>query len=271
MKVVAVGECTVDRYLTQQVDTVGGISLNFAVNARRAGATAALVSAAGTDSGHDAISALLAREGADATHLHQRPGATASQAIHLRAGERIFPPGGYTPGVLTNFQLSDNDRAFIAGFDIVAAPLFSQIEHLFHAAMQAARPDALRVADLLNGADLGPGLARIDPHLPTIDLLFISGDHHTIDLLLPRSRRAHGLIVVTMGARGSAALDHGRVTTAPAVSVPVQDRVDTTGCGDAFQAAFTVAWHRNHDIPAALRAGALQASRVIRHLGALGA
>lgn len=96
MKIVAVGECTIDRYLDRRVETVGGISLNFAVHARRAGASAALVSATGTDPGHAAIHAVLAREGVDARHLHQQLGPTASQAIHLTAGERNFLPGGYT-------------------------------------------------------------------------------------------------------------------------------------------------------------------------------
>ena len=271
MRIVAVGECTRDRYLDRGGETVGGISLNYAVNARRAGAeTVALVSCTGTDAGGTAVRDLLAREDVDAGHLHQRPGATATQAVRLVHGERIFPPGGYHPGVLADFHLNDADRAFIAGFDVVAAPCFRQLAHLFDVAMDAARPGAIRVADLLDGADLGPDLAGIDPLLAWLDLVFVSGDELTVDRLLPRSAASRALIVVTQGERGSVALANGRPIREPAVPVPAAERIDTIGCGDAFQAAFTVSWFRDRHIERALRAGALQASRVIRHLGAVG-
>ncbi|MEP7346524.1 MAG: PfkB family carbohydrate kinase, partial [Gemmatimonadaceae bacterium] len=69
MKIVAVGECTRDRYVDRTVETVGGISLNFAVNARRCGAEhVAIVSCIGPDVAGDRIGAALAREGIDATH-----------------------------------------------------------------------------------------------------------------------------------------------------------------------------------------------------------
>ena len=47
------------------------------------------------------------------------------------------------------------------------------------------------------------------------------------------------------------------------------EQVDTTGCGDAFQAAFTVAWAGGASIKEALRAGARRAAEVVRYLGAI--
>jgi len=52
-------------------------------------------------------------------------------------------------------------------------------------------------------------------------------------------------------------------------AVPVELPVDSTGCGDAFQSAFTVSYWRDHDVRRALRCGAEQAARVIQHLGAV--
>src|SRR5262245_44012674 len=99
MRIVAVGECTRDRYLGLGVDSVGGISLNFAVHARRSGAsTVALVSCIGGDDAGAAAAETLVREGIDTAHLHRLPGRTATQVIELGAGgERIFPRGGYDP------------------------------------------------------------------------------------------------------------------------------------------------------------------------------
>lgn len=271
MRIAAVGECTRDRYAGRGTDSVGGISLNFAVHARACGARqVALVSCTGTDGWDDVVRATLERADVDASHLHTRSGDTASQVIELDAdGERRFPAGGYNPGVLSTFELGPDDLAFIADHDVVAAPFFRQIAHLFTPAMRAAGPGARRVADLLDGEDLGADLSGIDTLLDTLDLAFISGGDDTVELLLPRSARTRTLLVVTHGARGSSALAGGRRITEPAVDVPPAERLDTTGCGDAFQAAFTVAWASDCPIHGALRAGAQRASAVIRHLGAV--
>ena len=270
--VVAVGECTRDRYLDLGVERAGGISVNFAIMACRAGAAAAVVSCTGTDDAGEAVRFRLAREEVDATHLHRSTGVTATQAIETRpGGERVFPPGGYDPGVLATFRLEPGDLTFIGRFDILAAPWFAQIEHLFWPAIGAAAPRALRAADLLDGADLGRDLGGIDRFLRSLDLVFLSGDDDTVRRLTPVAQRhPDTVVVVTHGAEGSTALAKGRRLSEPAVLIPVAERVDTTGCGDAFQAAFSVAYFARGDLAAALRAGAVAASSVIRHVGATG-
>lgn len=273
MRIVAVGECTRDLHVDRGVSTVGGISLNFAVQARRSLGPAdqvALVSAVGTDAAGEAVRALLARAGVDATHVQVRPGATASQRIHRRpGGERHFPPGGYDPGVLADVCLDAAARACIAAADVVAVPWFRQLAPLAEAALAAAPAGALRAADLLDGEDLGPDLARLPSVLASLDLAFISGDDRLATRLLPLAPRGGPVIVVTRGAAGSTALVGHRSMPVPAVFVPEDARVDTTGCGDAFQAAFTVAFRRGEGVEAALAAGGRAAAAVIRHVGAV--
>ncbi len=273
MKLAAVGECTRDVYVGRRVATVGGISLNFAVQARHslgAAGEVALVSCIGTDAAGDAVRDALRGAGVDCSHVHTRPGPTATQHIHLGpGGERHFPEGGYDAGVLSDFRLGRDDLAFITTCDVVMAPYFRQVEHLFHPAIAAARPGACRVADLLDGADLGAELAGIDDLLGRLDLAFISGDETTVSLLVPRSHGGGTLIVITHGAAGSSALVGGRCVSVPAVPVPAEERLDTTGCGDAFQAAFTVEYVTHGDAVAALQAGSRAAAEVIRHIGAV--
>ncbi len=270
MRVAAVGECTLDRYLEAGVERVGGISLNFAVNARRAGADdVALVSCTGTDAGDEAIRAWLTNAGVSTRRLRQLVGKTASQLIQIVAGgERVFPPGGYDPGVLAEFRLDESDLECIRQADIVAVPLFRELAPLVDAVVHDPARRGLLVGDLLDGSELGRDLRGIDTLLGAYDILFLSGDVATADRLLPRSERSGTLLVITHGAEGSTALLNGHRHAEPALLVPVEERVDTTGCGDAFQAAFVVEYYRHRDIPAALKAGALRASRIIRHLGA---
>jgi fructoselysine 6-kinase len=272
MRIVAVGECTQDVHVDRGVTTVGGISLNFAVQARRslgAAGQVSLVSAVGSDAAGTAVRAALARAGVEHGRVRVLPGATATQRIESRAGgERHFPPGGYDAGVLATLQLDADDLALIGGADVVVAAYFRQIAHLFEAAMGAARPGSRRVADLLDGDDLGASLELAPAVLAPLDLAFVSGDASLVTRMESLTKDGP-VIVVTHGARGSTALTGHRRLSAPAVSVPETERVDTTGCGDAFQAAFTVAWCQGADLAAALAAGSQAAAAVIRHVGAI--
>ncbi|MCC6929098.1 MAG: hypothetical protein IT359_08930 [Gemmatimonadaceae bacterium] len=269
MRVAAVGECTIDRYVERGTERVGGISLNFAVHALRAGAaSASLVSCTGDDDAGARVRAALAREGVDATHVAARPGRTASQDIRLVAGgERIFP-GGYDEGVLADFRLDDAAMAMLRSADIIAVPYFRQVLPLVAPVHALRDVSALRVADLLDGADLGDAHGALDALMDDLDILFLSASMDDVEQLLPLSRGRRSVLVVTHGASGSTALVNGAMTFTSAVRVPAAECIDSTGCGDAYQAAFSVAYAKDRDIPAAMRAGAARAARVIRHLGA---
>jgi sugar/nucleoside kinase (ribokinase family) len=81
VKVVAVGECTIDRYPALGAERVGGISLNFAVHARDAGAESViLVSCTGDDRAAASVRRRLATAGIDASRVHQREGLPEDRA-----------------------------------------------------------------------------------------------------------------------------------------------------------------------------------------------
>lgn len=270
MKLVAVGECTIDHYVNQHIEAVGGISLNYAVNARRCGATrVGLVTCTGDDPGAALVHAKLNQELVESDHVHCLPGPTGTQAIIMAAGgERIFPPGGYSAGVMADFRITADDLAYIREFEIVAVPYFRQIEHIFQAVMLDPLLRAWRVADLLDGADCGPGLINLRPLLSILDLAFISSSQASVEQIAQLVLGTNCLIVVTHGPDGSTALAGAERHFQPAVAVA--QAIDTTGCGDAFQAAFTIEYARSRTIQAALAAGAAQAARVIGHYGATG-
>ena len=100
-----------------------------------------------------------------------------------------------------------------------------------------------------------------------LTIAFVSGDQSTVEQLRSLSRKSNCLIVVTLGSEGSIALNNGEPIHQSATIVP--DVVDSTGCGDAFQAAFTVSYCTDGNIKKALQCGADQAARVLQHYGAL--
>jgi fructoselysine 6-kinase len=270
MQIVAVGECTLDRYLDLNRTYVGGISLNFAVHARRCGAQrVALVTRTGDDPEASLIRAALTAEGVDQSHVGALPGPTAHQDVRLLAGgERLFPPGGYSEGVLRDFTLTPDDLAFIRTFDVVAAPYFRQVAHLFEATIGDPTLHARRVADFLDGDEAADRIEGMIAWLDRLDIAFISGERALVERLRPYAANSRALVVVTHGSAGSTALMGGEEFFQPAA--PAAELRDSTGCGDAFQAAFTVAHFGGARVPDALARAAAHAAQVIAHYGAIG-
>ena len=269
VKIVAVGEVMIDHYLNLNRSFVGGISLNMAVNAKRCGADAvSLVSCVGPDEGGRRVFEKLAQEGIDASHVAVLPGETACIDIQvLPQGERLFPPGSFHRNVLLDLRLSESDLAFIGQHEVLVF-LYdrSQPESPANRALETLDFDGKRVADFGDWADYAGDYDLLVSALEPLALSFLSGNQATIDFLLPFSRGLDGLIVVTLGAAGSVALVNGAPLFQPAQVVP--NPVDSTGCGDAFQAAFTVAYFTTGDVEQALRQGTARAATVLRHYGA---
>ena len=96
--------------------------------------------------------------------------------------------------------------------------------------------------------------------LNALDLAFFSGDEETVKRLEPLAAHSECQIVVTLGAGGSLAFTASEPVFQPALEVG--NLVDTTGCGDAFQAAFSLSYFQNGHISAALRRGAEQAAQM---------
>jgi fructoselysine 6-kinase len=270
MHIVCVGEITIDRYLDLERETVGGISLNAAVNARRAGAArVGLVSCVGSDAGAGLALAKLAREGVEHSHVHRLPGPTARQDIRmLPGGERLFPPGGYHPGVLAEFALDAADLAYVRGFELALFPVFRQLDHVVRALLDDATFAGRRGADFLDGGDLGAGMGALAGYLPRLDLAFVSAEPSALDALEAMSLAADTPVIVTLGAAGSVALIGRERFFQPAIAV--ETPIDTTGAGDAFQAAFALVFFQGGDVRRALLAGAERAAAVIGHYGATG-
>jgi sugar/nucleoside kinase (ribokinase family) len=140
-------------------------------------------------------------------------------------------------------------------------------------AHEAGRKVALTLSDI---ACIGPHredfLALIDSG--GLDLLFaneaeiqaladVSGRDAAIDAIAGKVP----LVVVTCGAEGALAIDHGRRVSVPAARIG-RGVVDTTGAGDLFAAGFLVGYSHDRPIEQSLRMGAIAAAEVISHFGA---
>jgi fructoselysine 6-kinase len=263
VRIAAIGEVGADVYLPEGERVLGGISANFARSALRAGADVGLFATIGDDETGRFLRAELARLGLDA-HVRTMPGPSATQRIELPAsGERVFC--GWTAGVLRDYRLDRADTEAIAAFDVAAMPYSASQRPLFEQLLSIRGP--AMVADFSqDAADDDPDRPDlwIAPWASRLSVAFVGGRPSFLDALRTLSRASDLLVVLTVGADGAFALDRGRVLHQPTLATTI---VDTTGCGDAFQAGFTTAHFGGASIEDALRAGAEQAAWVAARVG----
>ena len=139
-------------------------------------------------------------------------------------------------------------------------------------AEQAGRTVAFTLSEsLCIGARREGVLGMIDAGL--VDVLF--GNEHemrhltgcgTIDDCIGGLSPKVGTLVITRGADGALAVDHGE--RAEVAAAPAPHVVDTTGAGDLFAAGFLAARLRGRELAGCLETGALAAAEVISHFGA---
>jgi fructoselysine 6-kinase len=269
MRVTAVGDCGVDRYVNRGYDRPGGITLNFAATARRLFAqedVVGVITAVGTDP-----EARLVRHAIDVLGLEscvaEREGATSIQYIDQQpSGEKIFVR--YEEGVLRDYRVGAEERAIIARSDLLMAVVYSQVEGFFDSVMAAPSP-GVRAVDFSDLAGVTGGVSIVDRYADRFHVGFFGlgpADGAVIDHLEALARRTGRVIVVTLGSDGSLALGGPQRLAQPAVAVPRV--VDTTGAGDAFAAGFLREYWATRRIGPSLEAGARSGAEAVQRLGA---
>jgi fructoselysine 6-kinase len=269
VRVTAVGDCGVDRYLDLGRDRPGGITLNFAANARRlfpASDSVGVVTALGADGEASLVRRAIAALGLEAC-LAEIEGATSIQYIDRHpSGEKIFVR--YEQGVLGDYRLGVREKEVLARSDVLMAVVYAQIEGFFDSVMQSPSP-GLRAVDFGDLSGVTGGVGIVERYRECFHLGFFgpsASDDALIDTLETRARRQRQIFVVTLGADGSLALGGAQRLSCPAVEVARV--VDTTGAGDTFAAGFLREYCASHDVARSLARGAEEAAAVVQRVGA---
>jgi ribokinase len=224
----------------------GGKGGNQAAGVARMGAQTHFITAVGEDHFAQRAFDLAKAEGIDRDGICVMPGATTS------VGFGLLDPAGRSACITDLAALVRMDAAFvdrfepqIAGSDVV----LTMLENPLQAAARAMRLG--RKHGKLTILNPAPALALNDEMLHDCDivtpneselrvLLGLSPDAEGRDVDLARRLRSRGIktLIVTLGARGALVLgDEGEQHVA-GVRVDV---IDSTGAGDAFNAALAVA------------------------------
>jgi fructoselysine 6-kinase len=262
MKAAAFSAFCIDHYPEQGISKPGGNSLNFAVHAKRCGAeTVSVAGFIGTDTYADAIEGLLTTEHIDISHLGRLPGNTASNKLYNTLdGERYSKDGEWDNGVKNAAVLSEKTWDHILSHDIIAVPyLDMNLSEL----LKRRQSHHLVLVDFMHFDDCD----IIRDFLPCVDIAFVSPKPENVSALKNLADQTNKPVITLLGAQGSRAFIDGNEYVQEALEVPKV--MDTTGCGDSYQAGFVCSYWVDRDIQKAMRKGAEAASKVLGHFGAV--
>lgn len=226
----------------------GGKGANQALAALRLGAEVTLVGRVGADAFADEALALLKAEGADLSRVAVdpvQPTAIALLAVN-RAGENQIVVASGANGAFTP--------------DLLGAPiaeaLICQLEMPIETVVKAATEATGFVC-----LNLAPALPVPDALLERADLIVVNEGEAAV--YGDRIHKARGQVAITWGARGAGLYKSGKLVAQAAP--PSVEVVDTTGAGDSFVAALTLALLEGKPPPTALAfacaTGALTATK----------
>lgn len=226
----------------------GGKGANQALAARRLGAEVRLVARVGADAMADEALALLRQDGVDLAGCVADPSAPtgiALIAVDAKGENLIVVAPGANAGFVPAFFAAPIGDALICQLELPIATV----------------AQAVASAQGFVAVNLAPAAEVPSVVLERADLIVVNEAEAAF--YGDRLNGSRGMVAVTLGARG-ARLYRGGTLIAEAVPPPVV-AIDSTGAGDAFVAALTVALLEGQGPEAALAfacaAGALAATR----------
>ena len=224
----------------------GGVGANTAIALARWGTRTRLLGTTGRDAFARLVLSRLKQQGVDVSAVRSTPQAlTGLMFIPVtRGGQRTFfgsrGANALWPGpVAPQKCLRGVDALHLMGYNFLSRPVANAARKLLGEARRRGLPVSL---------DVGMGPARDIPRTilqvaRQVDILFLSeeeaaaltGERKIVSAVAALEDARIRRLVVKRGRRGCLVRLEGREIAAPALPVAT---VDTTGCGDAFTAAF---------------------------------
>ncbi len=263
MKIIGVGDNTLDCYLDRNGMFPGGNAVNVAVLGKRYGFDkAAYIGTIGNDKKGKCLYNALKSEGIDLSHAQVVEGKNSFVEVELKDSDRVFKDS--YRGVSYNLLLNEADYKFISGFDVAHTSIYSNIEKYLE---DLSKLDVKLSFDFSDCFDE----KYIDKYLKYIDYAFFSGsglnDKEINDLIEKSKEKGCELVLVTKGKDGAILYYKGKVYEQGIVEAKV---VDTLGAGDAFIASVLVGLICEENIVKTLQMAAVNASKTCGYFGGFG-
>ena len=260
MKILTFSSICYDYYPEIGVAFPGGNSLNLALQIKRfSQVEVSLAGFIGTDKPADEILQLCKKNEIDTRFLIQLKGETASNKLYLTPeGERYSKPGEWQNGVKDDGFFSEDAWEFILSHDVIATTCIDK--HLDECIERKTKNHFLSV-DFMHFNDI----ELMKRYLPFVNIAFFSREKKMLKLLKKLATKTNIPVVAMLGAEGSMTFLKEKEYVQPAFQV--DKVVDTTGCGDAYQAAFCYAINHSASIQEAMYLATQTATEVLKGIG----
>ncbi|MDD5020995.1 MAG: PfkB family carbohydrate kinase, partial [Endomicrobiaceae bacterium] len=193
-------------------------------------------------------------------HLYTVKGVTAHHIINIdENGDRYFKPNSWHDGVWKDYVISDSDKIFMNGMDVVATTYY---ESTFKDILEIRKDSGFLLSVDFHDEKIDMSWEK---YLNNIDLFFISGNNQKLEQLERWSKNFHTVFTATLGKCGSITYHKGNKYKCDAIKV--SEVIDTTGCGDSYQGAFIVDYMLNKDIKSAMAKGSESAAITLSFVG----
>lgn len=260
MRLLAVGDNVVDRYLYQGRVYPGGGAVNIAVHSRRCGAQAHYMGVLGNDENGQLIIDSLRKEGVDTTLCRVVVGSNSVTDIVIGpSGERSFV--GYSP-LDARVELTDSARTLLSEVDWVYTNYSSATEDLVDE-LGALAPLAF---DFSNR-----DFAYAQGLLPAVRVAAFSrpamSEHDARELAITVRSSGPTGVVITRGADNAILLFGEEWMIQPAHRIRA---LDTLGAGDAFLARLLCGLADGELLATTTDAASSYAADTCLHFGAFG-
>ena len=258
-RIATMGDNCIDVYVGAPArSAVGGNALNVAVALARRGLPAAYVGEVGDDENGRRVLESAAGVGVGMDRVRVIAGATWMAYIVVGQGG-VARVDHEEPGACGPYAPTAQDIEFLAGFDHV---------HMANLSDPASVIDALHERGVSTSYDYGKAASWGTASLPRVVFASSDGDDahgRSVKAARDACARGAGLVVVTLGAFGSVAVDRHRVHAQPPQAITP---VDTLGAGDSYIAAFLASHLAGASLETAMRIASDAASETCLHWAA---
>jgi sugar/nucleoside kinase (ribokinase family) len=269
-------EWGVTRWVEAMDQHLGGNAANTCCAAAQLGRPARILARAGRDAFGAFCLARLKECGADTRWVELGEEPTASSVVLVQpGGARTFLhcPGASRVVFAGGFEFTPDLLEGVTHYHL--ANLFALPNLRPHVARQLRQARELGLATSLDTAwdSRGEWMQLLAPCLPHLDLLFVNEDEARMltgtddppAVAKKFLEEGVGVLVMKLGARGSAVFTPNAEWFAPGFAV---NAIDTTGAGDCFAGGFLAALHRGLPLAEAARVANAVGALVVQHAGA---
>lgn len=263
----SIGDIGIDIYPDIQKRFPGGMALNSAYHAKRAGAQASVLSAIGNDKDGSFILDFLKKNDISASGLEILDGNTDTVEITLDTHARP-QYGKWELGVLENYRLSSSQKEYLKTQDVVVSVFLPELRSMFDDFAQLNLPNTVKVGDFTDLSEFQGDQSVLQDYVESFDFFVLSIDKKVDERVNSFSdfiNKNGKMGIALMGSEGSTVIFDNKKFHQDSTKTKV---IDTTGAGDAYLATFLIKYQTKKNIFNAMKFATEVATKSIKHFGA---